>query len=687
MNYLLANTALPVRCRSISSCRIICAEGDWCADVRDRTCLPWWQWAILAAVPPAIVLLYFLKLKRQPLEVPSTYLWHKSIEDLHVNSIWQRLRQSLLLLLQLLLVLLAIVALLRPGWMGSGGVPAAALSFLVDNSASMGADRRETYAAGRSQAPRGRADRSDGFGRTWPCSSAFPTVPGSSSSFTDNRRELRRRLDEILQTNRSTSLGEALRVAAGLANPGREFEIQNNQVAEGMPAKLYIFSDGRFPDVEGFSLGNLEPVYFCIGRDDVENIGITAFSTRRVEGKEDQLQAFARLENCGSVAVKADVELTLDGSLVDADKVDLKARGSGAVVFNLSDIHTGTLALHLRSGGALKADDQAWAAVNPPRHSRVLLVTPGNETLHLALTTERALELAEVSLAKPEVLETKQYREQAAGGAYDFIIYDQCRPREMPQANTLFIGRLPPTGWSALEKVVAPQIIDTNAAHPIMQLIELGGDVHFAEGTPLKPPTGSTTLIESSAGVLFAVAPREGFEDAVLGVEILGTNEKGEQYRNTDWPLRLSFPVFVLNVLDYFGGNRESATSASVAPGRLVSLSPTGSADSLTVKTPSGKTVKVTRGQSSVANFTGTDELGIYEVLEGNKVTQRFAVNLFDSFETDIRPREKVRIGYSPIEGQRQWKGARRETWKALLLLAIGVLLLEWYIYNRRVYV
>jgi len=647
--------------------------------------LSWWQWAILGAVPPAIVLLYFLKLKRQPLEVPSTYLWHKSIEDLRVNSIWQRLRQSLLLLLQLLLVALAIVALLRPGWMGaeeSGG----RYIFLVDNSASMGADDVKPTRLEEAKHRVGELIDQMVSGDVAMLVS-FSDSARIEQLFTDNRRELRRRLDEILQTNRSTSLGEALRVAAGLANPGREFEIQNNQVAEGMPAKLYIFSDGRFPDVEGFSLGNLEPVYFCIGRDDVENIGITAFSTRRVEGKEDQLQAFARLENCGSVAVKADVELTLDGSLVDADKVDLKARGSGAVVFNLSDIHTGTLALHLRSGGALKADDQAWAAVNPPRHSRVLLVTPGNETLHLALTTERALELAEVSLAKPEVLETKQYREQAAGGAYDFIIYDQCRPREMPQANTLFIGRLPPTGWSALEKVVAPQIIDTNAAHPIMQLIELGGDVHFAEGTPLKPPTGSTTLIESSAGVLFAVAPREGFEDAVLGVEILGTNEKGEQYRNTDWPLRLSFPVFVLNVLDYFGGNRESATSASVAPGRLVSLSPTGSADSLTVKTPSGKTVKVTRGQSSVANFTGTDELGIYEVLEGNKVTQRFAVNLFDSFETDIRPREKVRIGYSPIEGQRQWKGARRETWKALLLLAIGVLLLEWYIYNRRVYV
>ena len=59
--------------------------------------LSWWQWLVLGAVPPAIVLLYFLKLKRKPIEVPSTYLWHRSIEDLHVNTIWQRLRRNLLL--------------------------------------------------------------------------------------------------------------------------------------------------------------------------------------------------------------------------------------------------------------------------------------------------------------------------------------------------------------------------------------------------------------------------------------------------------------------------------------------------------------------------------------------------------------------------------------------------------------
>ncbi|MCG8448349.1 MAG: BatA domain-containing protein, partial [Pirellulales bacterium] len=76
------------------------------------------SWFLLGLIPPAIFALYFLKLKRQPLEVPSTYLWHRVIEDLHVNSLWQQLRKSFLMFLQLLLVALAMLAVLRPGWQG-----------------------------------------------------------------------------------------------------------------------------------------------------------------------------------------------------------------------------------------------------------------------------------------------------------------------------------------------------------------------------------------------------------------------------------------------------------------------------------------------------------------------------------------------------------------------------------------
>src|SRR5688572_20468507 len=101
--------------------------------------LTFWQWGLLALVPPAIIALYFLKLRRQPLAVPSTYLWSRAIEDLHVNSLWQRLRQSLLLFLQLLLIALLAFTLLRPGWKGTELV-GERFVFLIDTSASMAAD-------------------------------------------------------------------------------------------------------------------------------------------------------------------------------------------------------------------------------------------------------------------------------------------------------------------------------------------------------------------------------------------------------------------------------------------------------------------------------------------------------------------------------------------------------------------
>src|SRR5262245_66589281 len=41
-----------------------------------------WLALILLLLPLLILLLYFLKLKRKPLQVPSTFLWKKRIEDL-----------------------------------------------------------------------------------------------------------------------------------------------------------------------------------------------------------------------------------------------------------------------------------------------------------------------------------------------------------------------------------------------------------------------------------------------------------------------------------------------------------------------------------------------------------------------------------------------------------------------------
>jgi hypothetical protein len=368
----------------------------------------------------------------------------------------------------------------------------------------------------------------------------------------------------------------------------------------------------------------------------------------------------------------------LDDELVDARRVEIGAEDSNGVPFDLGAIRTGVLELRAKTKDMLAIDDTAWAVINPPRRTKVLFVSPGNEPLTYNFETERALQLADITFETRAYLETPKYAAEAAG-TYGLIIYDRCAPKEMPAANTLFIGALPQDKrWEAAEKVPVPQVIDTDRSHPLMHLVELG-DVLIVEGTPLTAPQGGGVLMESHVGPIFAIAPRGPYEDAVLGFEIESDNGYG-----TNWPLRLSFPVFVMNALEYLGGTR-AAEIGSVRPGVPVPLQLDIPTETITVVTPDKRSVTVPRGNLGAFNFAETENPGVYEVRHKDTLVQRFAVNLFHPPESDIKPKDLV-IGHTEVEGQTVREPARREAWKLLLLLGLGVLLFEWYIYNRRVY-
>ncbi|HEY2762302.1 MAG TPA: VWA domain-containing protein, partial [Pirellulales bacterium] len=431
-----------------------------------------WQWALVAAIGPAIVALYFLKLRRQPLEVPSTYLWRKSVEDLQVNSLWQRIRQNLLLYLQLLILLLVILALLRPGWHSQQLVGERNI-LLIDNSASMSAidiapsrlaetKRRALALIDDMQT----ADEREGSIRQSVAESSPRPAAGSylamvvsfsdtarvEQGWTSNLRELREAVARIQPTNRPTDISEALRVSSGLAMPPRNAGQGDNETAAS-PAKLFIFSDGRFPPVKDISLANLAPVLVSIGQAEAGNLGIIAFSVRRNESHAEQQQAFGSVANFGTEAVTVPIDLLLNGKLIDAAQLTIKPGETSGVSFNLGDTSTGILELRISREDALAVDNHAWAAINGSHRPKVLVVTPGNPALELAVSTPRAGELAVVSKAPPSILGTKQHQATAAAGEFDLIIYDRCQPTEMPHANTLFIGEVPPAPSEEGEQV------------------------------------------------------------------------------------------------------------------------------------------------------------------------------------------------------------------------------------------
>lgn len=330
------------------------------------------------------------------------------------------------------------------------------------------------------------------------------------------------------------------------------------------------------------------------------------------------------------------------------------------------------------------------------------------------------------------MLETEEHRKLAENGAYDLIIYDQCAPQQrMPRANTLFIGTIPPT-WSAaikeqatnpatieegndagqvsndsevsdettepqISRVNNPQIIDHAKEHPLMAYIELG-DIYVSTSNILPPTVGGRVLIESTDGPLLAIAPREGFEDAVLGFEVTKTVD-GSEYPNTNWYRRYSFPTFLLNTLRYFVRQSQEGIDRTNLPGHSIALRTKSLADELMMKGPNSLQETVRRNTDGTYLFHDTDAPGYYEILDDGEVISRFTVNLFDGQESDVRivtgadddpndniePAAAVRIGHVEVQGSAA-RPARKDLWRPLLLLAVAVLLFEWYIYNRRVY-
>jgi hypothetical protein len=95
--------------------------------------------------------------------------------------------------------------------------------------------------------------------------------------------------------------------------------------------------------------------------------------------------------------------------------------------------------------------------------------------------------------------------------------------------------------------------------------------------------------------------------------------------------------------------------------------------------------VTLERGTRSDFAFGGTAEVGLYEASWTGE-TRRFAVNLFDPQESQIEPRQMVQIGAERVQAGESRKQPR-ELWRWLVAAGLVIVMLEWWVYNRRVHV
>jgi von Willebrand factor type A domain/Aerotolerance regulator N-terminal len=732
--------------------------------------LHWSLALVLLLIPPLILLLYFLRLKRKPLQVPSTFLWRKSIEDLHVNSLFQWLRENVLLFLQILTVLALIYAVMGFRFHGSTATGKHYI-LIVDNSASMATtdvkpSRLEWAKQEALKVIDGSGD--DSVGMVIAFNSKAVTLQG----YTTDRAKLRDAVKSIEQTSCTTRIDDALSLADSLANQIRSTEDQASQPEgpvdpgkerqyvppKGIPTEVYLFSDGAFPELSESSLSKLNSLlagntstlgnmqlHFQLagvpGPENVNNVGILAFNVvrhdqgnpKRQDPNALRMQAFVQVRNFrpNDCEVKLQLDVESDGELIhsgqqtlllprrtvvrqktDKERVSKDEPGDAQAIFELPqlDLRQNTiLKVHLKDiDDDFAMDDAAWLVVGMVRKAKVLIVTSGNVVLDAFFRQEAMQKVATVNNMTPEDLKKDTYLNAAHSGQFDLVIFDRCTPEreeDMPAANTILIDR-PPPPWERGTKVLKnPYLVVSKKDHPLLRNLTTLWDVAVSEAfyfhltdnlsaagklaylddkqKATKPLPGLTRLLEATGDqpVLFTLA-RGSFTDLVMTFPLI--DDKGGLA--TNWPLQLSFPLFMRNVLYVLGNVAEADRERTVQPGEPMLLRPEADIKSVTIEPPKGPKVKLDRGNRPEFIFAGTDQLGPYKVVRDDGGVRHFAVNLLDGNESNIEPRTDIKIGGDEVSAGQE-RRQPREMWKWIALAALMLLLVEWYIYNRRIYV
>jgi hypothetical protein len=301
-------------------------------------------------------------------------------------------------------------------------------------------------------------------------------------------------------------------------------------------------------------------------------------------------------------------------------------------------------------------------------------------------------------MASPAEARGEELAREIRGGRFDLIIFDGFRPETPPEANTLYFGVLPPgPGYPNPKAVEQPVILDWDISHPLLQYIRDLALVFVAKANVIEPPTGSTTLIESNQGPLAFTVPRDGFTDTVVLFPLLDGTAP-----NTTWFRYISFPLFLLNTMQAMGNVREGTGDELRSPGRPVILRAETLGKDLSVTTADGRaTERLSRTPQGTYVFNQADTTGLYHARWDTSGMLPFAVNLLDARESDLATRGlvpagvpesqsesyKIKIGFTPVAGSQKVKDTKHDWWKWFACGALGVLLLEWYIYNKRVYI
>jgi Ca-activated chloride channel homolog len=601
-----------------------------------------------AAAIPVVIVFYLLKRKRVVKLVSSTLLWQKFLAETQASAPFQRLRKNWLLILQIILLILAVLALSRP-YFSTKAKPAQRRVVILDASASMQAtdETPSRFEKTRAEALKWVDSLKDTDEMVIVL--AGPTTEVKQSA-TSEKAALRRALQGCTCSDGPTRLIPALRMAESLV---RDLDPKTGP-------EIHLFSDGAVPDLSEFANKALPLIYHRVGKSG-NNLGIIALDVRANPEDARQRAIYTSVANFSPDSQQTDLELLLDDRLLETRPLTISAGETSSQVFRADQSHDGVITVRLTARDDLAVDNQASVVSLLPKPVKVLLVSKGNRLLEKALRAVANVELAAAT----------DLTDPAAG--FDFVVLDDVMPTAWPKGNVLAIHVVNTNWLEGVKREEAPAIVDWRSAHPLLRYTGFD-NVQVVQGLTARTPSWAVSLVDTPQASLILAGELGRQRIIWIGFDVLESN----------WPLRVSFPIFIANAVDWL--NPANARSGQLLvkagdPFRLPLLEPAPNAQ-VTLSDGTSKVLKLDPSANELV-FGDTYRSGVYRLRLGTNDTV-FCVNLLDAAESNIKPREELQLGKYTKVSATTTKRANMEVWRTIATLGLLVLLTEWWYYHRR---
>lgn len=601
----------------------------------------------LLPLAASIIVLYLLKLKRKERMVSSVMLWQDAVADIQANAPFQKLKKSILLILQLAALTLLVLAVARP-FVRARGASENRIAIILDTSASM-----QSTDVRPSRFGQAKAKALDIVKRMGPGDTMLVITAGAKTqvvaSFLSDKRALAAAISNIRAVDTPCNMRQAMVLALSLV-AGRS----------AIPPRIVVLSDGLFDPLTDLSPGKASINFVRIGRG-CDNVAITGMDSRKTLSGDQQV--FVSLRNFSARERSFNLEVYVQDHLIDVREESLAPGGSRQEILDNVANASGRVTAKLDISDDLTADNAASVYLKKRAKLSILMVSKGNIFLQNALNLDPRTQLVR-SEVPPDDL---------SAGKYDLVIFDRTTPpASLPPGGYLLVdtaGKQAPAQFG--EGIQRPTIVDSNRKHPATRYVDFS-EVRIAEARCLKPANWASTLIEADSGAIGVAGANNGRRFVQISFSLL----------ESDFPLHVGFPIFVANCLDWLCPASEGGSGDSIHTGQAAYIDVPPVVRSLAVTDPTGlrHSVKVT---STPVIYENTERAGIYQVT-GKGIRREFACNVASPQESSIKPRETLKVGSRQFATSAKGVRTNREFYGWLIFVALAVLTIEWYAYHRR---